>query len=58
MELTDIGALIVSLILVALGMYIKMTTNREFKTSKKYWRLLIVIGVISFLLNLLAIALR
>lgn len=51
---TEFLRLFIPLLLVVGGLYLKQTKNESDQTAKKYWKVLVIIGVIGFVLKLVA----
>ncbi|MCC9073832.1 hypothetical protein LNQ49_19805 [Flavobacterium sp. F-65] len=52
MGINDLKDLILPAILIAAGLFIKNTKNPNFQTSKKYWKVLFILGILNLLMKL------
>lgn len=50
---TDILRLFIPLLLVAGGLYLRQTNHEKDQSAKKYWKILVIIGIIGFILKLI-----
>ena len=57
MDYKEIFGLIIPLILIIFGLLLRKTQNEKYQFATKYWRLLIALGLLSFLLKLAALLL-
>lgn len=54
MEIQKIFGLLVPLVLVCFGLLLRNSKNEKYDFAVKYWRWLVALGTISFLLKLAA----
>lgn len=52
MGINDLKDFILPAILIAAGLFIKNTKDPNFQTSKKYWKVLFILGVLNLLMKL------
>ena len=50
---TDFLRLFIPLLLVAGGLFLRQTKNESDQSYKKYWKVLVIIGIIGFVLKLI-----
>ncbi len=52
MGINDLKDFILPAILIAAGLFIKNTKDPNFQTSKKYWKVLFILGILNLLMKL------
>ncbi|MCV9930700.1 hypothetical protein OIU80_00260 [Flavobacterium sp. LS1R47] len=52
MGINDLKDFILPVILIAAGLFIKNTKDPNFQTSKKYWKVLFILGILNLLMKL------
>jgi hypothetical protein len=52
MRIENLIDFILPAILIAAGLFIKNTKNPNFQTSKKYWKVLFILGILNLLMKL------
>jgi len=45
MDLINFQSLILSLLIIAIGFFIKNTTHKNFQSAKRMWKALVIIGI-------------
>lgn len=55
MEIENLSDLIIPILLISTGLFIKNTKNINFQSSKKFWKILVILGIINLLLKLVFI---
>ena len=53
MTLEIIKSLIIPIIMIGFGIFIKNTENANYQNVKKWWKILVVIGIISLILKII-----
>ena len=48
-----IKSLLVPIIMIGFGIFIKKTENKNYQNVKKWWKILVIIGIISLVLKLI-----
>lgn len=52
METREAIKLLIPLLAIAFGIFIKVTKNENYTSTKKYWLFIVVVGVVLFLFRL------
>lgn len=52
METKEIIKLILPLLAIAFGIFIKITKNENYSSTKKYWLFIVIVGALLFLFRL------
>jgi hypothetical protein len=52
MGIESLIGFILPIVLIASGLFIKNTKNPNFQTSKKYWKILFILGILNLLMKL------
>ncbi|WP_156900398.1 hypothetical protein [Flavobacterium filum] len=52
METKEIIKLILPLLAIGFGIFIKITKNENYSSTKKYWLFIVIVGVLLFLFRL------
>jgi len=52
METRELIKLLIPLLGIALGVFIKVTKNENYTSAKKYWLFIVIAGVLLFLFRL------
>lgn len=52
MGIESLIGFILPIVLIAGGLFIKNTKNPNFQTSKKYWKILFILGILNLLMKL------
>lgn len=55
MTLINFQSLILSLLMIAIGFFIKNTTHKNFQSAKRMWKALVIIGIIGVILQYILI---
>lgn len=55
MDFQQLFGLIVPLILVFFGLMLRKTQNEKYQFATKYWRLLVALGLLSFVLKVVTL---
>jgi 4-hydroxybenzoate polyprenyltransferase len=50
---TELLRLLIPLMLIAAGIFLRQTKNEKHQASKKYWKILLILGIIGFILKLI-----
>jgi uncharacterized membrane protein len=58
MEVKDVISIFVPMLLIAFGFFIKSTSNENYQNVKSWWKILVIIGIISFILKLVSLFLK
>ena len=53
MTIEFIKILLIPIIMIGFGLFIKNTENANYQNVKKWWKLLVVIGIISLILKII-----
>jgi hypothetical protein len=51
MSFEIIKSLLIPIIMIGFGLFIKSTENANYQNVKKWWKILVTLGVISFILK-------
>lgn len=57
MDIKQLTGLIIPLILAFFGLMLRKTQNEKYLFASKYWRLLVALGLLSFLIKVAALLL-
>ena len=52
METKEVIKLLIPLLAIAFGIFIKITKNENYTSTKKYWLFIVVVGAVLFLFRL------
>lgn len=52
METREVIKLLIPLLAIAFGIFIKVTKNENYTSTKKYWLFIVVVGIVLFLFRL------
>ncbi|MCV9926974.1 hypothetical protein OIU83_04895 [Flavobacterium sp. LS1R49] len=52
MGIEDLKDFILPIVLIAFGLFIKNTKNPNFQSSRKYWKILFILGMLNLLMKI------
>lgn len=52
METREVIKLLIPLLAIAFGIFIKVTKNENYTSTKKYWLFIVIVGIVLFLFRL------
>lgn len=58
MELKDVISILVPMLLIVFGFFIKSTSNENYQNVKSWGKILVIIGILSFILKLVSLFLK
>ncbi len=58
MEVKDVISILVPMLLIVFGFFIKSTSNENYQNVKSWGKILVIIGIVSFILKLVSLFLK
>ncbi len=58
MEFSDLRGLLVALLLIGFGLFIKSTKNENYKSARKWWKILVIVGLAYLTLKVVLIIMK
>lgn len=52
METREVIKLLIPLLAIAFGIFIKVTKNENYTSTKKYWLFIVIVGIVLFLFRI------